>query len=43
MAADARLMTCVFPYAIVDAPNQCGRTPGSLTPGVPASPSLVEG
>ena len=37
--SDARLMTCVFPNAIVDAPNWGGRTPGSQTPGVPATPS----
>ena len=37
--ADARLMTRVFPHAMVDAPGQGGRTPGSQTPGVPATPS----
>ena len=31
---------CVFPYRRRHAPNWSGRTPGSQTPGVPATPSL---
>ena len=38
--ADARLMTCVVPYATADAPNWGDRTPGSQTPGVPATLGL---
>ena len=30
---------CVFPYRRRRAPNWSGRTPGSQTPGVPATPS----
>ena len=38
--ADPVLMTCVYPYDIAaHASNWDGRTPGSLTPGVPATPS----
>ena len=35
--SDARLVTYVFPSVTVDAPNWSGRTPGSQTPGVPAT------
>ena len=31
--------TVFFPCHTADAPNQGGRTPGSQTPGVPATPS----
>ena len=37
--SDVRLDPCVSPYESVLAPDSGGRTPGSQTPGVPATRS----